>query len=251
MSILRCLSAGLICVIALPCVARAGALEDISEHTKKGRTVFLVLTDAAASDLKAARAVAHAAQKQTPNSAVVELNRSDPAQRTAVARFRVAAAPVPLVLCIASNGFAVGAVRPAAKGATDRLVGMVPSPGKAEYLSVLSQKRVAAVVFSRASMSERSPLFIEISKTVKDPKSNMTAVLVDLDDARERKWVNQWKLDPKKITRPLVVFVNPKGQILGKLEGAPKAAQMLAMSKKVIRGCQDPKCKDPNCRHGK
>ena len=57
MSILRCLSAGLICVIALPCVARAGALEDISEHTKKGRTVFLVLTDAAARDLKAARAV--------------------------------------------------------------------------------------------------------------------------------------------------------------------------------------------------
>lgn len=252
MSTLRFLPLALIIglgVLAAP--AQAGALEDVNTHTSKGRTVFLVLTDAAAKDLKQARATAQAAQKRTANSAVVELNRSDPAQRAAVARFRVAAAPVPLVLCVASNGFGVGAVRPAAKGAVDRLVAMVPSPAKAEYLRVLSERRVAAVVFSRATMTEQSPLFIEISKTVADPKLNMTTVLVDLADTREARWIAQWKLDPKTLKRPLMVFVNPKGQIIGKLEGAPKAAQIVAMAKKKVRGCQDPKCKDPNCRHGR
>lgn len=250
-SLIRVLPLAVVLIMASHVPARAGALADVTKHNTQGRTVFLVLTDAAASDLETARAVAQGAAKRTPESAVVELNRSDPAQRDAVARFRVAAAPVPLVLCVASNGFGVGAVRPGTKGAVDRLVGMVPSPAKAEYLRVLSEKRVAAVVFSRSSMREQSPLFEEITKTVKDPKSKMTSVLVDLDDEKERDWIAQWKLDPKKVVRPLVIFVNPKGQILGRLEGAPTAAQMVAMSNKVVRGCQDPNCKDPNCRHGK
>lgn len=251
MSKLRFLPLVILCAVAAAMPASAAALEDINAHTAKGRTVFLVLTDAAAKDLEKARAVAQAAQKRTPNSAVVELNRSDPAQRAAVTQYRVAAAPVPLVLVVASNGFGVGAALPAAKGAVDRLVALVPTPAKAEYLKALSQRRVAAVVFSRASMKEQSPLFEEISKTARMPKLNMSTVLVNLDDSKEQRWIAQWKLDPKKITRPLLIFVNPKGQILGRLEGAPTAAQMVALSKKKIRGCQDPNCKDPNCRHGK
>ncbi len=238
-----------LCIGAITTSTHAGVLEDVSAHTTKGRTVFLVLTDAVALNLSQARATARAAQQRTPNSAVIELNRSDPAQAAAVAKYRVAAAPVPLVLCVASTGVGVGAVRPTTKGAVARLVAMVPSPAKAEYQRVLSQRRVAAVVFSRATMREQRSLFAEISKMYGVRKLNMTPIFVDLDDVREANWIKTWNLNPKKIKRPLIVFVNPKGQIIGKLRGAPKASQIVQMSKKRVHGCQDPNCKDPNCRH--
>lgn len=243
--------AAAICLATFSAKASAGALEDVTSHTAAGKTVFLVLTDSSSRNLAEARAVAAGAKQRTANSEVVVLNRSDPAQRAAVDRFRVAAAPVPLVLCVASNGYAVGAVRPLAKGAVQRLAGMVPSPAKAEYLRVLSLKRVAAVVFSGAAMTERSPLFEQITKATRNADLKMSTILVDVADTREAKWIKEWKIAPESLKRPLMVFVNPKGQVIGTLSGAPTAAQITEMALKKVRGCQDPQCSDPNCRHGR
>lgn len=225
--------------------ARAAALEEIDAHTARGNAVFVVLTDAAAEGLDGARAVARAAQQRVPGSAVVELDRSDPTQRAAVAKYRVAGAPVPLILVIAPNGTAVGAARPAAKGAVERVVGLVPSPSKAEYLRILNERKVAIVVFSRKTMKEQSALFEHISELNRTPLLKLRFVLVDIDDPREKTWIAQWKLDPGKLKRPFLVFVDPKGRILGNLTGAPSAAEILAMSNKKVKGCG---CGNPNCK---
>ncbi len=225
--------------------AHAAGLEDIHGHTSQGRTVFLVLTDAAAKGLDGARKVAATAQQRVPGSAVVVLNRSEPAQRPAVAKYRVAGAPVPLVLVIARSGLAVGAARPHANGAVDRLVGLVPTPAKSDYLRILHERQVAMVVFSRRTMKEQSPLFEQISAVNRTPNRKVRSVLVDLDDPKERAWIAQWKLDPAKVTRPLLIFVNPQGRIIARLEGAPTADEMLKTSRKKVKGCG---CGNPNCR---
>lgn len=223
-----------------PGIASAAAMEDISAANKAGKTVFLVVTDAAGRNLQAARDAAKAAQQRTPNSAVVEVNRSDPSQASAVRGYRVAGAPVPIILVIASNGVAAGGSL-VKKGAVDRLVSLVPTPGKAEYLKVLSQRRTAVVVFSHAKMPLQSPLFEQISAVVQQTKGKVTPVLVDVTSKAEQPFLKEWKIDPRA-KQPTVVMMNPKGQTLGRMTGAPKAEQLIATSKK--RPC----CGDPACQ---
>jgi hypothetical protein len=66
-------------------------------------------------------------------------------------------------------------------------------------------------------------------------------VPVDLDDASERRFAEDLRVD-RASARPQVVVVNPKGQVLGRLEGTPTAAQIAQAAAK--KAC----CEDPNCR---
>ena len=226
-------------LLAAPADGSAAAMDDITTHTKAGKTVFLVVTDAAAKNLAAARDVAGQASKQTPDSAVVELNRSDPAQAAAVKAYRVAGAPVPLVMVIAPNGVAAGASL-VKRGALERLIGLVPTPGKAEYLKVLSQRQTAIVIFSHAKMAQQSDVFTAASKVVTATKGKVSTVVVDVTSQAEQKFLREWKVDPKS-TQPTVVVMNAKGLTLGRHQGAPTAEQLLATTQKK------PCCGDPSC----
>ena len=226
-------------LLAAPAVGSAAAIDEIRTANKAGKTVFLIVTDAAGKDLAAARTAAAEAQKRTPESVVLEVNRSDPAQAEAVRGYRVAGAPVPLVMVIASNGVAAGASL-VKKGAVDRLVKLVPTPAKAEYLKVLSQRQTAVVIFSHAKMPKQSAVFENVSKVVEQTKGKVSPVLVDVTAAAERKFLTEWKIDPKA-TEPTIVVMNAKGLTLGRLTGAPTAAELIEVTKKK------PCCGNPGC----
>ncbi|MDA1195740.1 MAG: hypothetical protein O2894_11215 [Planctomycetota bacterium] len=234
---LAALALGLICA---PAFASNLVLEQIATANRAGKTVFLVVTDAAANNLDAARQTAQAAADQTPGSAVLVLNRSDPAQAEAVQGYRVAGAPVPMVMVIASNGVAAGASL-VKKGAVERLVSLVPTPAKARYLGVLAAGQTAVVIFSHAEMPLQSPLFLSVSTVVEESGGKVTPVLVEVTDRAEQRFLQEWKVDPKG-AEPTVIIMNPKGQTLGRLEGAPSAAKIVEVSKK--RPC----CGDPSCK---
>ena len=229
----------LACLLA-PRTSSAAAMDEISTANESGKVVFLVLTDAAGKNLAAAREAARKAQAQTPDSTIVELNRSDASQAAAVKKYRVAAAPVPLIMVIGQNGVAAGASL-VKKGAVARLTKLVPTPAKSEYLKVLEQRQTAVVVFSHAKMPNQSPLFENISTVVKETKGKVTPVLVDVTDRREAKFLAEWKIDPKS-SEPTVVVMNTKGLTLGKMTGAPTAEQIIETTKK--RPC----CGDPSCK---
>lgn len=223
-------------------VPAATVLASTAAANTAGRPVFLVVTEGPGPNLDAARASARDAQVLIPSAVVVELDRRDPAQADAVAKFRLAAAPLPLVLVIAPNGVPAGAAKPG-EGAAARLAALVPTRAKGEYLQVLSQQRVAIVLLTRASMPERSPLFENAGTAVQQLAGKATLVLVDLDDAAEARFVAELKVDPAA-TQPAVHVVNPKGQILGKLQGAPTVEQLVKTATKKAHACKDPNCKD-------
>ena len=229
---------------AAPRASHAAAMDDISTANQSGKIVFLVLTDAAGKNLEAARNAAKAAQARTPDSVVVEMNRSDPAQAEAVKKYRVKSAPVPLVLVIGQNGTAAGASL-VKKGAVERLVKLTPTPGKSEYLRVLEQKQTAVVIFSHKKMPKQSPLFENVSKVVQETKGKVAPVLIDVTDPKEKKLMTEWDIDTKS-AEPTVVVMNPKGQTLGRMSGAPTAAQIIETSKKKPC-CGNPACK--GCRN--
>lgn len=217
------------------------ALASTRAANAAGRPVFLVLTDGAGAALTAARAHARAAQASVPHAVVVELDRRHPDQAEGVAHFRVAAAPAPLVLVVGANGVAAGAAKPG-EGAAARLVALVPSRAKAEYLALLAQQRTAIVLLSRPAMEERSALFERASAALQTLAAKAALVLVDLDDPAEARFAADLKADPAS-ARPTVVVVNPKGQVLGRFAGAPTPEQLVeAASKKSC--CSDPNCKD-------
>ena len=228
-------------VLVTPITARAAAIDEITTANQKGQVVFLVLTQTGTRNVEAARSAAKEAQKQVKGSVVVELNRSDATQAAAVKRYRLQAAPTPLVLVIASNGVAVGASR-AGKGAVARLVKLVPTPKKADVMQAFEQKQIAIIVFSKTTMPERGPLFENLSAVSREMKDKIRLVLVDIDDASERKFVDEWAV-PMASRRPTVAVVNPKGQPLGRLVGAPTAAEIIKTCKKRAACCTDPTCK--------
>ncbi|MDF1701265.1 MAG: hypothetical protein P1V36_08930 [Planctomycetota bacterium] len=227
-------------LFAVPAAGSAAALDDITAANKAGKTVFLIVTDAAAKNLAAARTTAATASQRTPNSTVLELNRSDPAQAAAVRGYRVAGAPVPIVMVIAPNGVAAGASL-VKKGAVERLLRLVPTPAKAEYLKVLTLKQTALVIFSHAKMPKQSPLFQEVSKVVEQSKGKVQPVLVDVTKQAEAPFLREWKIDARA-AQPTIIVMNPKGQTLGRLSGAPTAAQLISTAKKK------PCCGDPTCK---
>lgn len=219
----------------------AAALDEIATANASGHAVFLVVTDAAAQSLEEARQTARQAQALVPASAVVELNRSEPAQAEAVKRYRLTAAPLPLVLVVASNGVAAGAARPG-EGAAQRLASLVPSPRKAEMLKAFDQQQTALVVFSRTSMPERSALMEALSGALKALEGKGAAVLVDLDDAAERAFLAERKVEATA-TRPVVLVLNAKGQALGRLEGAPTVEKLVATARSKAPCCPGGNCK--------
>jgi hypothetical protein len=222
-------------------VPAAGVVASVGTANGAGRPVFLVVADGTPPE--AARATARQAQLAVPSAVVVELDRTDPRQADAVARFRVAGAPVPMVLVVATNGVPTGAARPGPDAAA-RLASLVPSKAKAEYLRVLAEQRIAVVLFTRADMPERSPLFEAASAALHSPSAKIGLVNVDLDDPEEQRFLAEWKLD-RTMARPLTVLVNPKGMGLGRLEGAPTVEQILQTAAKK------PCCSDPTCDHNR
>jgi hypothetical protein len=235
------LAIGLV-VASFPSSATCAVLDEVAAANAVGKPVFLLVSDGPGEGLETARRVAREAQGQVPTAVLVELDRRDPNQAQAVAKFRVAAAPVPLVIVIASNGVATGAARPHNPAAAQRLVSLIPSPKKADYLKILSEQRIALVAASKPDMAERGPLYEALGAAVKALEGRAQFVLVDLGDAAEEKFLADLKI-AKDSARPVLVVVNPKGLVLGTLLGAPTAEQIVTTSRKT-HVCNDPNCKE-------
>ncbi len=239
MTLLAALAA--VVLLAVPSRAQASASDDIQTANKAGQVVFLVVTDAAAKNIEAARTSAREAQKRVKLSTVVELNRSKREHAAAVKRYRLQSAPLPLILVIAQNGVAVGASR-AGKGSIERLVSLVPTPKKADMILAFEMRKTAVVVFSRPKMKEQSPLFQNLTTVTREMKDKVHLVLVNLDDKAEKKFIDEWKI-PMASLRPTIVVMNAKGQTLDRLVGLQTAEKIVQTCKKRAPCCDDPGCK--------
>jgi hypothetical protein len=234
------LAALLACAVAPAPGHAADAVTEISAANAAGKTVFLVVTDGG-QGREAARQAADAAAALVPGTAVLELDRKDPAQEKAVTGYRLAAAPVPLVLVVATNGVAVGGQRPG-DGAAAKLVALIPTPKKAEYLKHLAEGRTALLAFTHAQQAEREGLWSGANEAVRLLEGKAALVLIDTTDGAEKRFLEQMKV-PADAAKPVLIVMNAKAQVLGRLEGAQPAAKIVETAKKKAPCCSDPGCK--------
>lgn len=203
--------------------ALASVQTDIEQANKAGKTVFLVITEPG-KETAPALEIARGAQKLVPETTVLEMNRADLSNSLFIVNNKLAAAPVPLIVLIASNGVVAGGM-PAEQAQPDMLVKMIPSPGKAEIIKALSEGKAVFVVASRTTMADRLKVLESCNNASKQLKDKAVSVFIDMDDKKESLFLEQLKVD-KAATTPATYVINSQGQVTENFAGSVEVAKL-------------------------
>jgi hypothetical protein len=221
-------------------VAWASAQSEIEAATGRGDAVFVIVTEPGNPATPRAMEVARLAAVRTGGAAVVLLDRTLAENRTLVDTYRVLGAPVPLILVVAPNGVVAGGAL--LRDATPEvLVGLVPTPRKAELLLHLSQRRPVFVVVTHGEMANRGTVFEACTAAVRALEHKAATIVVDLRDRAEAAFVRELQVDPRE-TEPVTTVFNAQGQKTGKFRGLVTPAQLLEAARKRAACCPGGDC---------
>ena len=215
----------------------ATAQEAIENANKSGLTVFLVITDPGNANTQQAMDIANQAHTKYTKSEVVQMNRSDAANKDLVTKYGVSNAPLPLILVIASNGAVTGGF-PSYQATADMLINVIPSPVKADVIKALSNGKSVFLVVSRKDMTEKDDVMNTCAQACIEMQNNTKLIALDLDDQKEKTFIAEMKIDPA-ITSPQTFVINSKGQITGTFNDDVNTTTLVATAKKLpaAKGC--------------
>ena len=241
---LRGLGIAVLLIGALASVASASAQKDLDSAANSGKVAFVVVTDQGTAGADQATDMAKQAAKQVKKSTVVKLDRSDPANVDLVAKYRLAGAPVPLILVSARNGVLAGGL-PAAQATADKLVALVPSPKKAETLLALQSGKAVLLSISRQSMTKQTDARTACAAACGQLQDRCTTVQIDMDDPAETAFLTSMKVNLAS-TEPVTLVVNAQGQVTGTYTGAADATLLVQAATKKAGGCCPSTVQNPN-----
>lgn len=218
--------------------ASASVQTDIEKANKAGNCVFLVVTETGNADNGAAISLSKEAQKLSPKTMVIELNRMDKANESLVAKYRLSGASLPIILVIAANGAEVGGLAFLKQTTTENLIALIPSPKKAEVLKIINDGKPVFLVVSKKSM-EKKVVLSNCQIACAEIKGSKT-VEVDFEDAAEKKFLTF--LNITKIgSEPQTYVINSKGQVAGTFAGVTDSKTLVAAAtKKPAAACCAP-----------
>ncbi|MFV1957882.1 MAG: hypothetical protein ACC662_00575 [Planctomycetota bacterium] len=231
-------SAGLAVVAVLLAASAptwASTSTELGDALAQHQTVFLVVTQSNAKGTDQAKKIAEEARAKAAGTRVVVLDRALPENKPLVDKYRVLAAPVPLILVIAHNGVPAGGAL--LRDATpDALIRLIPTPKRAEFLLAVSQKKPVFLIVSRKSMPLQSEVFEAATQALDALQKKANIVTVDLDDKAEQKFVKSMKIDPKT-KEPATFVYNASAEQTGFFRGAVQAGKLVEAAKKKAGGC--------------
>lgn len=226
-------------------VSKADTKQEIEKANKKGLVVFLVVTEKGNSQNQSAANIANEAQKSHPKSSVIELDRSNQDNSSLVQKYRLAGAPTPLILVIASNGAVVGG-SPLSGLTADALVKMVPSPKLEEVYESVGAGKPAIVVFTKKSFKDRTEVLNTVKESLSILKNNATLIEVNIDDGKEENFLGQMRIK-KSATSSTVVVINKQGQVSGTATTSPDAKKLAAAATATPKSGCGPGCGPAGC----
>lgn len=214
--------------------------EDLDEAKKTGKTVFLVVTGNGVNANNAMK-IAQQAKKQIKESVVLTLNRDDKSNSELVTKMGLISVPLPFLMVVGMNGIVSGGVQE--KDATaDKLVQMAPSPRKAEALNYLGQKKPVFIIAYKKSFKDRGKVVENCKEAVKRLKGNAAFVEVDLDDPREKAFLEQVGGDFNSKVTQILVF-NTQGKNTENFDGPTDPAKLSSAALMVPKsGCSPGSC---------
>jgi hypothetical protein len=175
--------------------------------------------------------------KITPAVRSVAVDRSDPGEKEIVEQFKLAGAPVPLVLAIAPNGAVTGGIK-GADLTEARIQEAVVSPGMQQCLKALQERKLLFVCLQNASTKGNEAAMKGVTDFKADPQFAEATEVVKVDpaDPKEAKLVAQLKADPKAKTAS-TAFLAPPGMVVAKVDGNSSKEGWEAELKKAMASC--------------
>lgn len=210
-------------------------IDVLQTASKKGAPALLLVTDPGSQNVDQARTTVGEAAKQIKDCVTVEMDRTDKANSELVTKYGLAGAPVPLILVFAGNGAIAGGL-PSVRARPMVLANMIPTPKKAEVLQALQAGNAVLVVASTKAMKEKAKVMESCALTCAQLKGKATTVQVDLNDAQEKRFLGELKIDTNAVA-PVTLVINPQGQIAGTFSGAVDMATLALAATRKAGGC--------------
>ena len=218
---------------------------DLEKAKKDGKAVFVVVTGTGVTETDKATTIAKGANALYKNAAVVQLDRDDAANAQLVAEWRLAGAPLPLVLVVSPKGQLTGGMV-LAQATAERIAALVPSPKLEDVYAAIGASKTALVVFTKKSLGDRTEVLQACKEAVTKLNNKAAIIEVDMDDSKEVNFINQLRIDQAS-TASTTLVINAQGQVAGTSTSVPDATKLVAAATTPVRGGCGPGCGPAGC----
>ncbi len=210
---------------------------EVEKAAKACKPVFLVAYNADGAEADKAFAVAGEAKKNFKGSSVViKMNTTDAANNALVAKYRLAGAPMPLILVLDKNGTVTGGL-PSKDATVAKLVEMIPTPKTSELLKAINEGKSVYVVAYKETMTNQKNVMENCAMACGKLDNKSTTIKVNMDDKKEAKLLQTLKCD-LGAKEPVTYVINKSGQVIGTHNGITDVNTLVASAKKApASGC--------------
>lgn len=207
----------------------------IAAAAKAGKAVFLVVFDKAGEDKDKAMAIAKEASAKKPKTIeIIELNTSDAGNSDLVTKYRLAGAPLPLIIVLDKNSIAAGGLI-LSEATADGLLDIIPSPKYSEVLKALNDQKAVFIVTYKETMAGKAQAISSCNEAAKSVPNGAVVIQLNIDSKTETVLLNNLKVNSLS-TEPVIYVINKAGQVTGTLKSDAKVTDLATAATKVIRG---------------
>lgn len=205
---------------------------EIEKANKSCKPVFLVVYNTNGAEADKAFSIANEARKNLKaSSLVIKMNASDAANSALVAKYRLAGAPLPLILVLDKNGTTAGGL--ILKDATaQKLIDLIPTPKTSELIKALSDGKSVYVVVYKESMASKNNIMDNCAVACGKMENKSVILKVDMEDKKETKLLQTLKCD-LNAKEPVTYVINSAGQITGTHNGLTDVNTLVSSAKKA------------------
>ena len=223
-----------------------GASDNISAAKTAGKAIFLVVTGTGVAETDKALLIAKGANEIYKNSVIVQMDRDDTSNAQLVSEYRLAGAPLPLILVISSKGFPTGGYI-LAQATSENLAALIPSPKLEDVYTAINSGKYAIVAFSKKAFTDKPEVLKECKKAVALLNNEAILIEVDVEDNTEANFLNQLRIDKSQLNASLTLVINKQGQVAGTATTVPDATKLVAAAKKPVAAGCGPGCGPAGC----
>jgi hypothetical protein len=223
-----------------------GASDNISAAKTAGKAIFLVVTGTGVAETDKALLIAKGAIDIYKNAVIVQMDRDDASNAQLVSEYRLAGAPLPLILVISSKGFPTGGYI-LAQATSENLAALIPSPKLEDVYTAINSGKYAIVAFSKKAFTDKPEVLKECKKAVALLNNEAILIEVDVEDNTEANFLNQLRIDKSQLNASLTLVINKQGQVAGTATTVPDATKLVAAAKTPVAGGCGPGCGPAGC----
>jgi hypothetical protein len=166
--------------------------------------------------------------KSTDKANSIAIDIGDNAEKSMVAKFGVAKAPMPLALAIAPNGAVTGGFP--RKFEEKDLTGAFVSPGKEKCLKVLQSGKLLIVCAQNKNTKSNDDANKGVNDFMAEKRYGMVTEVVQVDpaDAAEIKLMTEFKIDPQT-KEAVTVLMAPPGTLVTTVQGKVEKDKLISV----------------------